>query len=66
MCRVAYWGGQLYIVWHSGEGRYVLWGIVGGGAGLYCVAYCGGQLCIVWHSGVEGCVSCGIVGRTGM
>jgi len=65
MYYVAYWGGQSYIVWHSGEGRYVLCGIVGRAA-MYCVAYWGGQLCIVWHIGEDGCVSFGIVGRTGM
>ena len=41
-------------MWHSGEGRYVLCGIVGG------------QVCPVWHSGEGGYVLCGIVGRAVM
>jgi len=34
---VAQWGGHICIVWHSGEGSYVLCGIVAR-AGMYCVA----------------------------
>jgi len=52
-------------VWHSGEGSYLLCGIVWR-AVLYCVALWRGQVCIVWHRGEGRCVLCGIVGKVGM
>jgi len=52
-------------VWHSGEGNYVLCGIVGRSV-MYCIALWGGQLFIVWHSWEGRYVLCGIVGRAGM